>query len=57
MIPETIVLSAETSSLKHQLPGLGSLDEWMSLILVMLYENQIPNSRWREYFGILSFYV
>jgi SET domain-containing protein 6 len=42
--------------LKEQLPELDSLDEWMSLILVMLYENQQAASPWRPYFGTsLSF--
>jgi N-lysine methyltransferase SETD6 len=41
----------DTSSLKSKLPELANLDEWMSLILVMLYENQIADSRWKPYFG------
>jgi hypothetical protein len=50
-IPETAVLSPETSSLGAQLPELKDLDEWMSLILVMLYESQKSESVWKEYFG------
>jgi len=50
-IPETVVLSASTSKLKDLLPELQTLDEWMSLILVMLYENSQEKSPWRDYFG------
>jgi len=50
-IPETVVLSAQTSTLKDLLPELQTLDEWMSLILVMLYENSQQKSPWRDYFG------
>jgi hypothetical protein len=50
-IPRATVLSAESSSLKSRLPELETLDSWMKLILVMLYENQLPSSPWREYFG------
>jgi len=48
-IPENTTLSPRTSSLKSVLPELDSLDEWMQLILVMLFENQRPSSPWREY--------
>jgi hypothetical protein len=48
-IPANTTLSPRTSSLKSVLPELDSLDEWMQLILVMLFENQRPSSSWREY--------
>ena len=48
-IPANTTLSPRTSSLKSVLPELDSLDEWMQLILVMLFENQRPSSPWREY--------
>lgn len=50
-IPENAVLSAKTSSLKTRLPEVENVDEWMSLILVMIFENQQADSRWKEYFG------
>jgi len=56
-IPESTILSPESSLLKDQLAELADLDEWMSLILVMLYEHQRPNSRWKSYFGIITMSV
>ena len=50
-IPEDAVLSIKTSSLKTRLPEVENLDEWMSVILVMLFENQRADSRLKEYFG------
>ena len=50
-IPAHTTLSPRTSSLKSLLPDLDSLDEWMQLILVMLFENQNSSSPWKQYFG------
>src|SRR5579862_9914189 len=43
-IPAPTTLSPRASSLQSQLPALETLDSWMQLILVMLYENQSASS-------------
>ena len=49
------VLSAETSELRRLIPKeLQKLDEWLSLVLVLIYEyGQGERSSWRPYLDIL----
>lgn len=54
-IPQTAVLSVKNSDLRDHLPNeLDSLDPWMSLVLVMIYESgQGDRSRWWPYWNLL----
>lgn len=54
-IPRTLLLSWQNSTLKERLilDDLAALGDWNLLILAMLYENGMTQSRWREYLKIL----
>ncbi|KAG6032667.1 hypothetical protein E4U41_007177 [Claviceps citrina] len=63
-IPRRAIISAETSGLRDQLPGLfesqgdeddqQALDSWSSLILILVYEYLLGDqSKWKPYLDIL----
>ncbi|KAK6534745.1 hypothetical protein TWF281_006047 [Arthrobotrys megalospora] len=52
-IPASAIITASSSSLLQRIPSLAEKSQWTALILTVMYEASLPDSKWRAYFDSL----